>query len=112
MTLRPEGSNLASLKLILRKGFTAGLGSAGEYVWLLYWTKWKKPQYRDIIYVNTYDVVENIQFGFCRMRSWPESVLELLSGASDYMDEQDPVAVLCLGFQKSFDDLLPKTQRS
>lgn len=31
----------------------------------------------------------SIQFGFCRMRSCPECVLEFLTGASDYMDEQD-----------------------
>lgn len=43
MTLRPEVSNLANLQLVLRKGFTAGLGTAGEYIWLLYWKNWKKP---------------------------------------------------------------------
>lgn len=61
--------------------------------------------------MNEYDIVGNIQFGFCRMRSCSESALEFLTGARDYMDEQDPVAVLCLGFQSAFDDLLPKTLR-
>lgn len=47
MTLRPEVSNLANLQLVLRKGFTAGLGTAGECVWFLYWKNWKKPKYKD-----------------------------------------------------------------
>ena len=64
-----------------------------------------------VIYINKYDIVGNIKFGFCRMMSCPESVLEFLASASDYMDEQDSVAVLCLGFQSAFDDLLPKTLR-